>query len=290
MKKMLFIVTVSLLFVVKTQAQGSLEDYQRAEKFLWKNAEKLLYKERVNPKWIKKTTTFWYSVKTQKGRQYFLADEKGKRPAFNQEKFAESLQAKTEEKVTAYQLPIRKIEFSEDLKTMQFEAQSKNWKIDLKTYKIEEVEKPKLKKTQALSPNKKHIVNYRDFNLFLTDKDGKNEIQLTKDGEKNYAYGEYISWYDTKNESLNKEYEVSIDVKWSPDSKKILIVRYDRRKVEKLYLYQSLPDSGYRAQVYSYFRPVAGDSIAITQEFYIYDIEKQILKKVDLPPIATFLA
>jgi hypothetical protein len=41
-------------------AQGSLEDYQRAERFLPGNVRHLVYVADVAPHWVEKTNRFWY--------------------------------------------------------------------------------------------------------------------------------------------------------------------------------------------------------------------------------------
>ena len=57
-----WIVAVLWLFVAlpAALAQGSLGDYQRAEKFLPGNVRHLVYVADVSPHWIEKTNRFWY--------------------------------------------------------------------------------------------------------------------------------------------------------------------------------------------------------------------------------------
>jgi dipeptidyl aminopeptidase/acylaminoacyl peptidase len=123
--------------------------------------------------------------------------------------------------------------------------------------------------------------------LFLINANSGEEFQLSSDGIERYEYATPISWYKMVDVSVGEKYDPSIYVNWSKDSKKFITFRLDRRKVGKLYLYQSLPDSGYRAKVWSYERALPGED-AITSEYYIFDINKKTGIKVDLPPFADF--
>ncbi len=65
--------------------------------------------------------------------------------------------------------------------------------------------------------------------------------------------------------------------------------RLDRRKVGNLYLYQSLPDSGFRAKVWSYERALPGED-PITTEYFIFDVDSKSKVRVDVEPFADFLS
>ncbi len=163
------------------------------------------------------------------------------------------------------------------------------FKCNLKTYEIAEVEKPtKYKKTESISPDSTLLAFIKDYNIWVRTVITGKETQLTTDGEELFPYGGYISWYFTQNESTNQTVEFEIDVDWSKDGKKLLIYRYDRRNAQKLYLYKSLPEKGWRSEIYSYYRPLAGDSLVPTIEYYVANLETKKVVKIDLHPIPTF--
>src|SRR5256885_16522815 len=84
-----------LLFLVPSAAlaQGTLEDYQRAERFLPGNVRHLAYVADVSPHWIEKTNRFWYRRVGQKDTAFILVDaEKNtSSPAFDHERLASAL-------------------------------------------------------------------------------------------------------------------------------------------------------------------------------------------------------
>ena len=85
------------LFLVGTtglaMAQGTLGDYQRAQRFLPGNVRQLSYIAVVTPNWIEKTNRFWYLKSTAQGSQFILvdADKNTSGPAFDQAKLANAL-------------------------------------------------------------------------------------------------------------------------------------------------------------------------------------------------------
>src|SRR5580704_3568393 len=97
-------------------AQGTLADYQRAEKFLPGNLRHQVYVADVTPHWIEKTSRFWYRKAGPTGTQFILVDpaQNSSGPAFDHTKLAESLSRAAKREYTATQLPFDSIEFSKD--------------------------------------------------------------------------------------------------------------------------------------------------------------------------------
>ena len=65
--------------------QGTLEDYQRAERFLPANLERLVETAKVEPHWLGKTNRFWYRRVDARGAQFILVDaeQNTSAPAFD---------------------------------------------------------------------------------------------------------------------------------------------------------------------------------------------------------------
>src|SRR5579863_4096145 len=72
---------ILLLFLVPfaALAQGTLEDYQRAERFLPGNVRHLVSIADVNPHWIEKTNRFWYRRIGLTDTQFIQVDAEQKR-------------------------------------------------------------------------------------------------------------------------------------------------------------------------------------------------------------------
>src|SRR5262245_18434213 len=74
-------------------AQGTREDYQRAEQFLAGNLRHRIYVADVAPHWIAKGSRFWYRKVGTKATEFLLVDagRNATNPAFDHTKLAASL-------------------------------------------------------------------------------------------------------------------------------------------------------------------------------------------------------
>ncbi len=290
LKKILTVIWLSFI-VVMTFGQDMLQQYERAELLLPRNLKNKIYTQWVAPKPIEGSDFFWYTAKTADGTKYQLVNpiKNSKVLAFNHEKMAAAITKTTKDTVSAYKLGISNIEFNKELKWVRFKKDTLLFQCNLNTYEVEVVEKPtEYKKTESISPDSSQLAFIKDYNIWLRSVSTGKETQLTTDGEELYPYGGSISWYFTQNESANQAVEFEIDVDWSKDGKKLLISRYDRRNAQKLYMYKSLPEKGWRSEIYSYYRPLAGDSLVTTVEYYVANLEISKVVKLDLHPIPTF--
>lgn len=285
--------TILLLFLLfvscKIYAQGELKDYQEAEKWLWCNIEDKIYNSNIQPNWIGEGDSLWYSAKTRKGHEYFLVDIKNKKKSnlFDQQRLSTQLAEFTKKEIKPFDLKLKNIKLISKTE-LEFTLDTFLLKTDLKTYTIRNRTKPKKYSSQQLaSPDKKKIAFIKDFNLFL--KEGGEEKKLTTDGNEKISYGTSISWYFVKNESQNQKMEYEIDAYWSPDSRYLICAKYNREHTQKLYMYKSKPKEGFRAEVYSYERPIAGDTDLTRVCYSIFDTKTGKKIDCDLPENATFL-
>ncbi|MCG6187324.1 S9 family peptidase [Maribellus maritimus] len=285
---LLLLAGLSLLSV----SQNMLERYQKAEKFLPKNISNLTRNVNLNINEVKGTSDFWYKLQTEKGERYYYFDGENiqSEEAFDHSKLAASLSEIITKQVNPDSLSIKQLVFIPGENKIKFSFDSLLLETDLRNYSTSKREKKKpTPKNQSISPNKKWIVEVREFNLFLKNTETGDEIQLTDDGVKKYEYATPLSWYKMVDESKGDKYDPSISVRWTEDSKKFVTMRLDRRKVGKLFLYQSMPDSGFRAKVWSYERALPGEP-AIMEEYYIFDVDSLSKVRVDVEPFADFTA
>jgi dipeptidyl-peptidase 4 len=276
-------------------SQGKLEDFQRAEKFLRPNVEKMVFQSQVKPNWIEKSNRFWYKSTTAEGKNFILVDamKRSKRSAFNHQKLAMALSILLKKEYKPFDLPFDTVKFIEKGRAITFKVDSKKIQCQLKTYECKEIEEKKKDDSISLSPDGKWEAFVKDYNLYIRSaKDKQLEIQLTSDGTEKYAYGLAWDWYLLMNESDPSQTKESkrISVKWSSDSKKILTQRVDERKSKKLYLYQSTPKKGYRAQVWSYYRSLPGETEGTMFEYLIFDIPSKKKTTIDLPPLQSTIS
>jgi len=288
--KKIYLTTLIIIAIAKLSfSQGTTEDYQRAEKFLHFNVYNLVQNLYLNPNWINKTNDFWYKTETDNGHKFILVQTSKNevKPAFDHKKIATALEKELGKTVNPDSLPFSKIKFKDKLKTIMFKTDTLNFKYDIKKNILTQYtpKKNNLKKNESKSPDGKWIAFVKDYNLYLKDSKTNEEFQLTTDGVELYDYATPLSWYKIVDESVGETYDPEIWVEWSPDSKNFMAIKLDRRNRTKLLIYQSLPEFGMRAKVWSYERSLPGENSIPMQEFYIINVEKKTNVKVDLDPI-----
>jgi dipeptidyl aminopeptidase/acylaminoacyl peptidase len=261
-----------------------------------------VYKSIITPHWFADDTKFWYMNSLRDGvREFILVDaEKAVRqPAFDHDKLAAALSKAAGKEFKGDHLPFNAIEFSDDGKSIKFDAADKTWRCDLDSYQC--VFQAAAQKDALLapapspaiasqsnpapseqdqdqepgpgqgrgrrggggrSPDGKWSVTVRDYNLYLRALPDGAEEQITRDGKEGDAYGR---------------------LQWSPDSKTLTTwqtVPGDRKLV---YLIQSSPPDGGRAVERSHPYAQAGDKFT-TYQLSLFDVASRKLIKPQVEP------
>lgn len=265
MKKIL---STFLFFVLALSvfAQGTTEDYNRAFSLSEKFKDKVFYSN-VNPQWIGSTNRFWYVRNTPSGKTYMLTDaaKKTKTLLFDHLKLSESLAKSTGKKVEVEQLSLQSLRVSDALDTLWFNYDGKKWKYATSSDKLTErgnVGAPRndywgkvneeREGQPAISPDKKLSAFVKDNNLYVKDLATGNEKAVSTDGTKDEYYSAYLFW--------------------SPDSRKIAVMRIRTAVIPKLYLIESSPTDQLKPklQTRDYVRP--GDELPFRTPV-IFDVE-----------------
>ena len=215
-------------------AQVTQADYRRIDT-LSANAQRV-YDNAVNSVWIGDSHYFWYLNHGREGDVFWLVNaETGKKEkAFQAEKLALALAKASGEKVDAVKLPFRKIDFRTDRSGFEFEFQGKKWFYHIRTNKLTEkgaVEKQERKwerydkkaEKRVMSPDKKWEAFNRDNNIYVRDLSDNKEYALSLDGTKDFYY--------------------SSDINWSPDSKKLAVIKVRDIEERRIPLIESSPGS-----------------------------------------------
>jgi dipeptidyl aminopeptidase/acylaminoacyl peptidase len=262
-----------------------------------------VYKMRIEPHWFHDNTRFWYRNDLARGaREFVLVDaEAGQREAaFDHKKLAASLTKAAGKDYSAERLPFDSIDFLDDGKAIRFRVGDTTWKCDLSSYECSksdaksqpaatepataesapvdtlwpdglapDAEQPTAfqqpqprpaGRSERRSPDGTWTAFVKDGNVFVRDHDGK-ETQLSKDGKERLAYG-----------LLN----------WSPDSKMLVAFRIEPGDRKEVYLIQSSPSGGGRAQLRTRPYALPGDKFTF-YEPNLFDVaqQKQIKPEVD---------
>ena len=293
-------------------------NYALAAKFSPKKMEKMLFSTSVDPHWLKNTTRFWYMYETGSGKKWYIVDPaKGsKQLLFDNDKLAASITRIIKDPFDALHLGIENLKFLREDDIIQFEIKSteevekkdttkKNGtpEKEKKTYYFEynintnelkerkDYEKPKARPTWAsISPDRKWVVFAKNYNLWYMDsanyrKALKNEddstiveTQLTKDGIENYNYG------DGNNETnidrvKNKNKRKPAFIYWSPNGNYFAMIRSDSRKVNDLWVINSIADPRPTLETYKYQMP--GEKESAIREMLLFDFANKSSKKIE---------
>lgn len=279
---------VCLALAYPVIGQGTYNDYQRAEQYIHYNVQKYVRNVEVSPHWGDEG--FCFKEETPNGQIFNLVSYRNgkQKPAFNHAVLANLLTEKTGNKFRPDSLPISISKFTDH--NISFGLNGESFTYNTKRKELSAVEKSsKAKKNESVSPNGKLTVSIEGYNLWLTDSETGKKVALTDDGVERFDYATTASWYEVTNVEATPKYDPEIYVNWSHDSKKFVAYRMDRRNMKRLYLYQSMPDSGMRAKSWYYDRPLPGENTTKMLEYFIFDVEKNTQTPIAIDPFADFL-
>ncbi len=255
-------------------AQGTLDDYQRAERFLPGNVRHLVYVADVSPHWIEKTDRFWYRKVGLKDVQFILVDaEKNtSSPAFDHERLATALSRATKQEYAASALPFSELEFLAGGKAIRFSVDAAQWTCPLTTYECQKDEARPEKPTEVLSPNKRWAAYVKEHNLYLRDVSTGTVLQLTHDGVAGWDYATPLPSLRVMVDQRTEDVEQAAAVFWSPDSSKLVTYRLDSRNAGRFTSLQFVPPDQLRPRAFTYVYPLPGEVLAKAVPI-IFDIQ-----------------
>ena len=109
------VMQVLVLFaaIPQARAQGTVEDYQRAQSFLPGNLRHRVFLADVQANWIEKTSTFWYRRVGQTQTEFILVDAERNTsaPAFDHSRLAAGLSRAAKRAYDPSRLPFDSFEF-----------------------------------------------------------------------------------------------------------------------------------------------------------------------------------
>jgi dipeptidyl aminopeptidase/acylaminoacyl peptidase len=107
-------------------------------------------------------------------------------------------------------------------------------------------------------------------------------IALTTDGTTSWGYGLYQFGLEVARVELARFIPTTGGIRWSPDSKRLLVHRDDLRGVRIYPLYSSTSN---QPVDHRYFYAAPGDSLVLRYNFYVIDVAKRSAMKVEGAPI-----
>jgi dipeptidyl-peptidase 4 len=265
-----------LILTADARAQGTAQDYARAEQLLPWNFKKLAGRLSVDPHWIEHSDHMWYRVETLTGKEFWLVDptRRTRVSAFDHAKLASSLSQATGKTYSAALLPFNDFEFVNDGRGILVSVTKKTWSCDLQSYQCI-VAQSRHAEDELPSPDDRWVAFCKNHNLYVRSTVTGEEFPLTTDGVELYDYGSRSQSDNTwVSDKIAGKLTPPVAV-WSPDSTRILSHRLDQRNVGEMYLVQSVPPSGFRPVLHTYRYPLAGDANLNKEQLVLFDVVKK---------------
>jgi dipeptidyl-peptidase-4 len=246
----------------QSRAAVTVDDYQRAEKFLGYNTNPLVSNGAVQANWLP-GDRFWYRNQGANGAEFFLVDAaRGtKAPAFNHAAVAAALTTAMGKPVTVARLPFAQITFAADVQSFSFDSDLKRWTCDVQGKQCTSVDRPQSVPNSELSPDGKLAAFIRDHNLWVRDMTTGQDKQLTTDGVKDYGYATDNAGWTMSDRPV---------LKWSPDSRRIATFQQDQRKAGEMYLVNTVAG---HPTLKAWKYPLPGDELITMIERVIIDVD-----------------
>ncbi|MGH9732447.1 MAG: DPP IV N-terminal domain-containing protein, partial [Candidatus Acidiferrales bacterium] len=179
-----------VLIPALANAQGTLEDYQRAQRFLGGNMRSMVSVADIRPTWIEGSDRFWYRSDGPKGSEFIVVDaaKNTSAPAFDHARLAEALSRASRQPYEATRLPFFSFEYTDKETAIRFQIDDAEWTCKLTNYECTKSSHPTEDPYENVSPDGRWAAYLKDHNLFLRDTSTGAGVQLTRDGVPGWDY------------------------------------------------------------------------------------------------------
>ncbi|NNF27272.1 MAG: prolyl oligopeptidase family serine peptidase [Gemmatimonadetes bacterium] len=275
----------SLVFLSMPQLaagqQRSESDYHRAEQFLGRNARAMTAGLSVQPEWLD-GGRFWYANEAYGETEFILVDpaSRSRTPAFDQDRLAAALSVAADTAYEGGQPPFDRFDYIPGGIAFTI-ADSLRWTCDLGDWTCTgPTVAPAAPRSETPSPDSTWVAFTRDHDVWVRSTADGQEIRLSQDGAEWYAYAENDQCCSQVT-APRLERERPPVLRWSPDSRRVVTLKLDRRGVEDLHLIETRQG---RPQLHTYRYGLPGDSIIPTYDLHVFDVEAGSSTRIDVPP------
>ncbi len=278
----------SILAVLATVATGAgtlsaqTVSYSRAEQFLDWNTRNLMAGDQVAPQWMKDGNRFWYRNKTNSGSEFIVVDPTtaSRAPLFDHQRLARAMTLAGDTAVEGHKLPFQTFRFTQDNTNeseIEFTTNKKRYVCNITSYACTVGDTLPSETRYVLSPDRKREAFVHKNNLYVRTRGGTDSVQLTTDGVDYYGYGTTMP--RPSEIQMNRANNRRPNLRWSPDGKKIAVIRADERYVAHHHYVQY---TGQRTKHYSQPYALPGDTAVPHPYLYIIDADSKqsVLAKI----------
>lgn len=272
------------LLLAATSLPAQQVTYARAEQLLDWNTRLLVAGDEVRPSWLKDGNRFWYRNKTGTGAEFILVDPVAatRAPLFDHVRLARAMTLAGDTAFEAHKLPFQSFEFASDgdnESEIEFTTNRKRFACNISTYRCIVGDTLPNKQRFVLSPDRKLEAFISKGNLWVRPRNGTDSTQLTTDGVDYWQYG--LTMPRPSELQFNRAAQRRPNLRWSPDSKKIAVVRQDERYVAHHYYVQYTPQ---RTKSYSQPYALPGDTAVPRPYLYIVDVASKQVVQAKIAP------
>ncbi len=219
--------------------------YARAERMLPWHVATMVLGMPSEPKWMAGGTSFWYWTQDRSQRRFFKVDTRtgSRQPLFDHRRLAQALTSNGVDASAATALRLERVRFPDrEPGVMRFDLDGSTWTCDLGTYASSGDRAPE-RPTGVPSPDGSLVAFVRGGNVWIHDVRRGHERPLTRDGSRVYGYGATEGFGQPQPPVLA----------WSPDGKRLVALRIDRRGLRQFHLIRSVRgDGGARPLLHTY--------------------------------------
>ncbi|MGQ0765468.1 MAG: DPP IV N-terminal domain-containing protein [Gemmatimonadota bacterium] len=286
-RRFLLLLTVLAALPLTAAAQVT---YSRAEQFLDWNTNMLIAGNQVQPSWMKDGNRFWYRSKTTTGGEFVLVDPvSGTRaPLFDHVRLARAMTTAADTAFESHKLPFQTFRFTNDGDNeteIEFNANRRRFLCNIASYACTVGDTLPSEAPFVLSPDKRFQAFIHRNNLYVRSRNGRDSVQLTTDGVDYFSYG--LSMPRPSEIQLNRVSARRPNLRWSPDSRKIAVIRADERYVAHHHYVQYTPQ---RTKHYSQPYALPGDTAVPHPYLYIVDVTSKSSVMAKIAPRANQLS
>lgn len=258
--------SLCLLLPSLAAAQGTLADYQRAQRFLGGNMRSMISVADIRPTWIAGGDRFWYRTDGPKGSEFIVVDaaKNTSAPAFDHSRLAAALSRAARENYEGTRLPFYSFEYTDKESAIRFQIEDAEWTCKLTSYECTKSSRPQIDPYQDVSPDGRWAAYLKDHNLFVRDTSTGEVVQLTRDGVPGWDYATPLPDLRTLvTEGIRHGEDVKAhpEVFWSPDSSKLITFRIDSRNAGRFTTLQFVPPDQLRPKAFDYVYPLPGEAL-----------------------------
>lgn len=254
-----------------------LERYKRASVLANRARYRYALNRYVIPTWFGTQDRFWFCNETKKGCRYLVVDARTGRAErlFDQEDLASKLTKLLGRAFSSEDLQLSSLTVTAD-KQIEFSVSNSRFSYQSGGDLERLGSAPAV--PSVVSPDGSREAFVEDWNIWVRDLKTGAERQVTSDGQADNSYG--------LKPTASRNFQWAAEVKWAPDSIRLLTVQTDDRRVQKIPLIEYARNDSVRPKAFDVPYAFPGDEHVPTFRMLIVNTETTRQTNIQYPVLA----